>query len=55
MDGNCTFAHFNNASQSFQYLPFELLGIHTVINDTDLNFQAPTGWASTADIKIQTV
>jgi hypothetical protein len=40
IDGNSVYAQFDNATQSLQYLQFEFLGIRTIANETDLNFQA---------------
>ena len=40
IDGNSVYAQFDNATQSLDYLQFEFLGIRTVANETDLNFQA---------------
>jgi len=40
IDGDSTFAQFDNATQSVSYLRFEFLGIRTVANETDANFQA---------------
>ena len=41
--GNSVYGEFNNATQSLSYLAFEFLGIRTIANETDLNFQA-TRW-----------
>jgi len=40
IDGNAMYAQFDNATQSVNYQAFEFLGIRTVANETDLNFQA---------------
>jgi hypothetical protein len=40
IDGNSTFAQLDNATQSVNYLTFEFLGIRTVANETEANFQA---------------
>ena len=40
IDGNSVFAQFDNATQTVNYTAFEFLGIRTVANETDLNFQA---------------
>ena len=40
IDGNSVFAQFDNATQSLEYLQFEFLGIRTIANETDVNFQA---------------
>ncbi len=40
INGDSTFAQFDNATQSFSYLAFEFLGIRTVANETDVNLQA---------------
>lgn len=40
IDGDSTLAQFDNARQSFTFLQFEFLGIRTVANETDVNFQA---------------
>ena len=45
IDGNSTFAQFDNFSQSLGYLTFEFLGIRTIGNETDLNLQA-SSWLS---------
>ena len=39
IDGNSTFLQFNNATESSDLLYFQFLGIRTVANETDLNFQ----------------
>jgi hypothetical protein len=39
IDGNSTYAVFNNATETLNYLAFEFLGIRTIANDTTLNFQ----------------
>ena len=43
IDGNSVYAQFDNATQSLSYLVFEFLGIRTIGNETDLNFQ-PSSW-----------
>ncbi len=43
IDGNSVYAQFDNATQSLSYLVFEFLGIRTIANETDLNFQ-PSSW-----------
>ncbi len=43
IDGNSVYAQFDNATQSLSYLVFEFLGIRTIANETDLNFQ-PSAW-----------
>jgi hypothetical protein len=40
IDGNSTLAQFDNATQSFSFLDFQFLGIRTVANDIDANYQA---------------
>src|SRR5579864_3080126 len=40
IDGNSVYAQFDNATQSLDYLQFEFLGIRTIANETDVNFQA---------------
>src|SRR5579864_582724 len=40
IDGNSVYAQFDNATQSLEYLQFEFLGIRTIANETDVNFQA---------------
>lgn len=45
IDGNSIFAQFDTATQSVSYLAFEFLGIRTIANETDLNYQA-TKWLS---------
>jgi len=40
IDGNSTFAQFDNATQSFSYLAFQFLGIRTAANEIDANYQA---------------
>jgi len=40
IDGNSVYAQFDNATQTLDYLQFEFLGIRTVANETDINFQA---------------
>jgi hypothetical protein len=42
IDGNSTFAQFDNATQSFSYLAFEFLGIRTAASEIDANYQAST-------------
>lgn len=44
IDGNSTFAEFDNTAQ-FSFTDFQFLGIRTVANETDLNFQA-SRWLS---------
>src|ERR1700680_1697988 len=45
IDGNSTYAEFDNASQTLSYLVFEFLGIRRIANDTTIDFRA-TGWLS---------
>ena len=40
IDGNSTYAEFDNASQTLTYLAFEFLGIRTIANDTTIDFRA---------------
>ena len=40
INGNSVYEQFDNATQSLDYLVFEFLGIRTVANETDVNFQA---------------
>jgi hypothetical protein len=40
IDGNSTFAQLDNATQTVNYLSFQFLGIRTVANETEVNFQA---------------
>ncbi len=42
-EGNSTFLQFNNNSQVLNYASFQYLGIRTVANETDLNYQW-TNW-----------
>jgi hypothetical protein len=43
IDGNSTYAEFDNASQTLSYLVFEFLGIRRIANDTAIDFRA-TRW-----------
>jgi hypothetical protein len=45
IDGNSTYAEFDNASQALSYLAFEFLGIRRIANDTTIDFRA-TRWLS---------
>jgi hypothetical protein len=40
IDGNSTYAEFDNTSQTLTYLAFEFLGIRTIANDTTIDFRA---------------
>jgi hypothetical protein len=40
IDGNSTFAQFDNSTQSFSLLSFQFLGIRTVAEEIDANYQA---------------
>jgi hypothetical protein len=42
IDGNSTFVQFDNATQSANTFDFQFLGIRTITNETDLNYQAKT-------------
>lgn len=39
-EGDSEFLQYNNATQSLDYLSYQYLGIRTVSNETDLNYQA---------------
>ncbi len=39
IDGNSTYAVYNNATQTLNYLAFQFLGIRTIANETTLNFR----------------
>jgi hypothetical protein len=40
IDGNSTFVQFDNATQTLNTFDFQFLGIRTITNETDLNYQA---------------
>jgi len=45
IDGNSTYAEFDNSSQRLTYLAFEFLGIRRIANDTTIDLRA-TPWLS---------
>lgn len=47
-EGNSYFSQYDNATQSAQVLYFEYLGIRTISNDTDLNYQLSPTWGFVA-------